>query len=699
MLLLIGAIGLWGCARNSSQSPPLNALSEAISPYLRQHADNPVLWQEWSDKALQQAADENKLLVISIGYASCHWCHVMEEETFMDSTAAAVMNTHFVALKIDREERPDIDQIYTKAAVLLNGSSGWPLNIIALPDGRPLAAVTYLPTDRWIQLLDRASQLYRDNPNALLEQANSIAEGVKKSEPLPLEGQGAEQNADDYLGFYSSLSPAFDPINGGLREEQKFPRVALWQALLEYGAYTQNPSALEAVERNLKAMASGGIYDHVGGGFARYTTDAQWHIPHFEKMLYDNAQLLSLYARAQRYYDEPVYEELIRQTSTFMTTHFRSPQGGYYASFNAVSEDGEGKYYTWTKADLEDLLDEEQQQVFFELYAVTEGGNWKDGENVIYQKNSREEAAISLGISQPRVKELMADAKKLLNKEREKRKAPSIDDKVITGWNAMMLKAFTEVYQSTGDEETMQQALDLAEFISENLQQDSGELSRVFHPDYGNSGQGFLDDYAHWIDALISLYQTSLDKKWLDLALKTSDYVLSNFSQEDSPMFTYSAISKQALYASDVPLYDADTPSPNALMAHNLSLLGTLYERKELLQKSRDMLAAMDFHAPAYATGIASWWQLLGAHSLGLNEVAILGSEAQTKLKSMQKSYLPFTLFLGGDTENLPLLQQKRVAGKTMIYVCRNKTCKLPVELPQQAVSQIRSENSPQLFK
>ncbi|GAB3665250.1 thioredoxin domain-containing protein [Echinicola sediminis] len=693
--LVAGLLTLWGCGGASDQTN-YNSLADAVSPYLQEHADNPVEWLEWSDEALQKAEKEDKLLIISVGYASCHWCHVMEEEAFMDSTAAKLMNDRFVSIKIDREERPDIDKVYSNAAMLLNGSAGWPLNVIALPDGRPLVIGTYMAIDQWMKLLNTAADMYRDQPELLQEQARKIVAGVKDQGMSLSNEAGTDQGAlEDYLVFFESITPHFDLFHGGVLEEQKFPRVALWEAIMQYTYLTGNRKAENALKTTLDQLRKGGIYDHVGGGFARYSTDPAWKIPHFEKMLYDNAQLLGLYAKAYRFHPEPTYKNIVRNTADFLIREFRDSSNGYYASLNAVSDGGEGNYYSWTYQELDELLEGKDKEIFMDVFSVKKEGNWTQGKNVLYRDKELKDVANKHGLSEMEAGRRVESSLQTVETNRKKRSRPALDEKMVTAWNALLIKGFLEAFHTLNDKRYLKEALGIAHFINDHLKQRNGELWRIYHPDHGASVEAFLEDYVQWIDACLALYQVSFDVSWLDQARKSTEFVLGHFKDQKSCFFHFSKSNSDELFIEDIPLEDGDLPSANALMASNLYRLGAYFQNEVYHDQALAMLktALSNKHiSPLYK---ATWWTLQGWETNGLVEVAIIGEHATAKANKLQQSYFPFNLYLGGEKEHLPLLDQKSVAGKTMIYVCRNRTCKFPVENVAQAVEQVAESRAP----
>src|SRR5436190_164714 len=438
-----------------------NRLSTASSPYLQEHADNPVDWYEWGEEAITKAKKENKPLLISIGYASCHWCHVMEKETFMDTAVARIMNENFINIKVDREERPDIDNIYMNACQLLSGNGGWPLNAFALPDGKPFFAVTYSPKERWIDLLRQIAKAYKDQNKKVVMQAEALTNGIADTELSFIKNDSSLTTITPifYQNLFDSLYKKIDTINGGLIGTPKFPSPAIWEFLLQYQYITNDKTALNAVTNTLTKMALGGIYDHIGGGFARYSTDSLWRIPHFEKMLYDNAQLISLYAHSYQVTGNTFFKTIAEETVAFIDQELTSADGGFYSSLNADTENDEGEFYTWTYDDAKKILNSNRADLIMFYFNIRPEGNWKKKKNILYALKTEDEFAKTNNIPETEFNDLLNTSKKLLLTERNKRTKPAADDKILTSWNALMLKAYADAYAAFGNEVFLKKAL------------------------------------------------------------------------------------------------------------------------------------------------------------------------------------------------------------------------------------------------
>jgi len=683
------AVPLWSCLHKKFQ----NHLSNSSSPYLQEHADNPVDWFEWSDETLALAKKENKPLLISIGYSSCHWCHVMEKESFMDTAVARIMNENFINIKVDREERPDIDNIYINAAQLLTGNAGWPLNAFALPDGKPFYAVTYSSKEGWKNMLKQIAQAYKQQNKKVVLQAQALTNGIVQNELTftNKENTPATISRSFYQNLFDSLYKKIDLNNGGLKGIPKFPLPTIWEFLLQYQYLTGDKTALNAITNTLNKMALGTLYDQAGGGFARYTADSLWRVPHFEKMLYDNAQLASLYTHAYQVTGNNFFKTIAKETLVFVAKEMTSPDGGFYSSLNADTENGEGEFYTWTHDEIKKNLP--QSDVIISYFNIKADGNIEglDGhknKNLLYASYTPEKFAAKNKIPPIEFNNLLNSSKKTLLSERNKRIKPTVDDKILTAWNALMLKAYADAYAAFDDEDYLKTALATASFIEKKMIRSDGHLWR----NYRNgkmSIDGFLDDYALLAKAYIRLYQVSFDKHWLSLAQKIVTYAINNFYNKNEGMFYYTADSV-GLPVRKMDIADNVTPSSNAIMAEVLYNLGVYFEKDDYIKKSVSMVLIVKEKMSQTTSYYSQWCYMAGILSHGTNEVAIMGKEAVKKNMEMQKKYLPKCIFMGGTDEDLPLLENKLSENHTLIYVCTNKTCKLPVENVNKALLQIK---------
>ena len=695
LLLIIIFCCLTGCKDEpNEENVKENRLAEANSPYLQEHADNPVDWYEWGTEALEKAKEEDKPIIISVGYASCHWCHVMERESFMDSSVAEIMNRDFVSIKIDREERPDIDKIYMNAAQLLNGSGGWPLNAIALPDGKPFFAGTYFPPEEWKNILNKIAKAYKEDKESLVETANALTEGIKSTNSLgDLGVQKNEISEDEYLSLIKTWEPRFDREKGGYQGEQKFPLPVSWDALLQHYYLTGNDEVLEVVKTTLDKMARGGIYDQLGGGFSRYTTDPDWLIPHFEKMLYDNAQLISLYSKAYKVSPSEEYKAVIEESLEFVERELSNNKGGFYSSLNAETEGEEGKYYVWSLEELRNTLNASEVDLVAKFYNTEPYGNWEKGKNILHRRYSQKEFAREQDMDFNELKTSLKDVKEKLLEARQNRIRPKIDDKSLTSWNALMVDAYLDAFLALENPEYLESAIKCANFLSDNMLNPDYSLWRSYK-NGDSSIKAFLDDYALLCRAYINLYQVTFEIEWLQKAQKVTDYAINNFRDDESGMFYYTSNDQNNLVAKKMELDDNVIPSSNSVMAQNLFALGTLLENEEYLSMSEQMLGQMYDQVSEDPSFYANWIKLMGTKAFGAYEIAIVGNKAQQKNFQIQKKYLPTSTFMGGKKENLPLLESKLVEGETLIYVCQNKTCKYPVSSAAEAIDVIENYRS-----
>jgi len=672
-----------------------NHLIHESSPYLLLHAHNPVDWFPWGKDALEKAKKENKLIIVSIGYAACHWCHVMEKESFSDETAAEVMNKYFVSIKVDREERPDIDQVYMDAAHLLTGVGGWPLNVIALPDGRPIFAGTYFPREKWLSVLKRIHDIYKENPEQLEQQAEALTRGIRTAGALTVNPEKPAFDPRTPDQVFDNWKNILDYQWGGEQRAPKFPLPIGYRYLLAYHYLTQNSRALEAVKVTLDRMAMGGIYDQAAGGFARYSTDAHWKVPHFEKMLYDNGQLVSLYSYAYQLTQNPLYKTVVYETLEFVERELTfpgTPGGGrgFYSSLDADSEGEEGKFYVWTGAEIRELLGKDAP-LMTDYYNVTAGGNWEKGRNILYRLKTDEAFAAEKKISADGLLETVNKAKKRLLAARSKRVRPALDDKILTAWNALMLTGYVDAYRVFAEERFLKPALENAAFIIHNMMADDGRLNRNFK-DGKSSINAFLDDYAFTIGAFISLYQATFDEQWLFRAEKLVKYTLAHFYDETGGMFYYTSDLDPALIARKMEITDNVIPASNSRMAVNLYLLGLYFENDDFLKKSRHLLNNVKPDLVRGGPYYANWSLLMTYFLHPPAEVAILGDEWDARRKELDRHFLPYMILMGGKKEGrLPLLKNKLIAGQTTIFVCRDKTCRLPVTETREALKQLKN--------
>jgi uncharacterized protein YyaL (SSP411 family) len=661
-----------------------NALIHESSPYLLQHAHNPVNWYPWGEEALQKAREEHKLILVSIGYSSCHWCHVMEKESFEDPDVARVMNAHFICIKVDREERPDIDQIYMTAVHLMNQQGGWPLNCLALPDGRPIWGGTYFQKAQWLNALEQIREYHSSHPEKTQQYASDLAEGIRQNSLFRVETEWQEVSFDQIHLAIQNWAQQFDTRYGGPQGAPKFPMPVNLEFLLHYGFQYQNRDILDHVYLTLTRMARGGIYDQAGGGFARYSVDQIWKVPHFEKMLYDNAQLIRLYSRAYQLSGQEEYRTVVTQSIAFLLREMQSAEGAFYAALDADSEGEEGKYYVWQKEELETLLAGDFD-LFADYYNIHATGLWENNRYILYRTSDPETFARDHGLDTSLMLRKIDQWNQILLEARSRRIPPGLDDKSLTSWSSLAISGLACAYRALGDP----RYLDLARRSAELIRERMWTKDRILYRNYKNghsSIPGFHVDYALYVEACLDLYSASLDRKWLELALEVTEATLQRFYDPGTGMFHYSGKDSTILIANTVETQDNVIPSSNSVMAHNLFTLGHLLVNKKYLDMSATMLKHMQDRFLRYPHGFASWGSLLLKQLNPFYEIVVSGKSAKSMLEILSKDYLPHALLAGSEDGNaLPLFQDRFDKSKTRIFVCQGNVCQLPVEDPDDA--------------
>jgi len=664
-----------------------NKLVSESSPYLLQHAHNPVNWFPWGEEALAKAKNENKPILVSIGYAACHWCHVMERESFENEATARVMNENFINIKIDREERPDLDHIYMDAVQAMTGSGGWPLNVFLTPDCKPFYGGTYFPPQRaynrpsWQETLYGVVQAFRERRHEIDAQAENLTDHLLKSNSF-----GVANNQEEEIFTVEKASLAFDNIMksadtqwGGFGKAPKFPQTFSIQFLLRYYHSENNKDAMAQALLSLDKMIDGGIYDQLGGGFARYSTDTEWLAPHFEKMLYDNALLIGVLSEAYQLTKKERYKEVIEQTMDFIEQELSHPQKGFYAALDADSEGVEGKYYVWSKSEIETILGD-KAAVFCEYFDVTENGNWEHT-NILWVKKSVEKFAEAKGKEVSALKDELKRSGDLLLAQRNKRVRPLLDDKIILGWNALMNTACSKAFAATGNEAYRQLAIENMEFLLSAFAESGSE--RLYHTWKDNKPKypAFLDDYAYLIQALIHLQEITADFQWLQRAEKLTSFVIGNFSEPETGYFYYTPVWQEDVIVRKKEVYDGAVPSGNSVMGYNLWRLSLLLDREEWRKRARQMVSSLGLAIVRYPTSFANWGCLLQEIVTGTSEIAIIGDGFLKTLAEVLPEYIPHRVVMASNRANpdFPLLEGKSVSRKTTIYLCRNYTCLNPV--------------------
>ena len=672
-----------------------NNLTSETSPYLLQHAHNPVNWYAWNDETLKFAKEQNKLLLISIGYSSCHWCHVMEEESFENEEVAKVMNQYFINVKVDREERPDIDQIYMNAIQIMTGQGGWPLNCIALPDGRPVWGGTYFKKEEWAKTLFQIGNLYISKPKTVIEYAEKLTVGIQESSIVNVNTEVVEFTSEYLNETVKKWSIYFDDELGGLNRAPKFPMPNNYHFLLRHAYQNKDDDLITYVNNTLTKIALGGIFDHVNGGFSRYSVDTKWHIPHFEKMLYDNGQLVSLYADAYLITKNELYKETINLTLQFVERELLDTSGGFYSAIDAdsLNKNGkleEGAYYVWTKPELEEIL-KDDFELFSSYYNINSFGFWEHNNYHLIRNQTDEEFSTKHQISKKQLKEKVKHWQNTLLRERGNKEYPRLDDKILTSWNGLMLKGYIDAYRVLNNNHYLKIAIENATFIEQHLIK---EDSTLYH-NYKNKKatiNGYLEDYGTVIDAFIALYEITFNEKWLIIAKNLTDTCFDYFYNPASKMFYFTSEKDTKLIARKTEIEDNVLPSSNSMMAKNLYKLGHFYTNAYYLKTSKQMLKNMIPIMQNYGSAYSNWLDLYSNFNHGFYEIAISGKKAKEKLLEINQNYIPNKLLCGSLIKSsLPLLLHRFNKDKTLIYVCSNNTCKLPLENTHEALKLIQT--------
>ncbi len=675
-----------------------NALIHETSPYLLQHAHNPVNWEAWSPDVLARAEKENKLLLISIGYAACHWCHVMEHECFEDVDVARTMNAHFVNIKVDREERPDVDHIYMDALQMMTGSGGWPLNIVALPDGRPFWGATFVKKENWMQVLKQLSDLYQNEPEKIEGYAQNMAEGIQAVNLIENVSGQSDFGMDQLDKAVKSWSAFFDTDLGGYDRAPKFPMPVNLNFLLHYATVRKDQGIMDYVNTSLTQMAWGGIFDPIGGGFSRYSVDRKWHVPHFEKMLYDNGQLVSLYAQAYAATQNGLYRCTVEKTIDFVQEELMDDNFGFYSSLDAdsLTENGmleEGAYYVWKKETLEPLLGD-RFPVFKEVFNINDYGHWEGGNYVLIRNTSKEKIADMHNMTVQKLNETVEECLEVLKNERNKRNRPRLDDKILTSWNGLMLKGLIDAYRYLENETYLDLALKNAGFILENLVAADGGL---FHNHTsGKKGiNGYLEDYASVIDAFIGLYEATFDEKWLQRAKTLTEYCRTHFFDKKGGMFFFTSNTDHFVIRRTIETTDNVVPASNSLMAKNLFRLSRFFPEQDYQAMALQMLKNVQAAFTKNAQGQANWLQLALFFDRPFYEIAIVGDTYKEKAGEIRDYYLPNTVLAAAEKgSSLSLLQDRYDNGRTLIYICQQGACKLPTTNTEEVLTQWAASTS-----
>ncbi len=687
-LFILVLISLGSCAQNDKNSEMhqyTNDLIHETSPYLLQHAHNPVDWHAWNAENLKEAQELNKPILISIGYSSCHWCHVMEHESFEDAEVAKYMNEHFYCIKVDREERPDVDQIYMTAANIITGNGGWPLNCFAMPDGRPFHAGTYYPKNDWLKLLQTVDLQFTRNRSKLEDYASRLTQGIRLQETAISDNLASPLNYDALISAVNEWKSQWDMEEGGMNRAPKFPMPSNYNFLLDYNHFESDQVVDDFIQLSLQKMAFGGIYDQVGGGFARYSTDKLWKAPHFEKMLYDNGQLLSLYSKAYRKYKNPLYQEVIDQTVNWLKNEMLDESGLFYSALDADSEGEEGKFYVW-KANEFGLLGEDEELIKA-FYEVNKKGLWEHGNNILLRKKSYSEIAEQFGVDESDVREKVKRANKLLYEERSKRVHPSLDDKCLTSWNGLVITGLAEAFKTTNNKDYKVLAINCLNALIKSQVRDDHLLHS--YKSGISSIDGMLEDYCFMAEACLSVFEITGDETYAEQAKQITEMAIELFYDADKEMFYFNVENELIIRTTEV--YDNVIPSSNSAMAHVLYQVGLLYGNPRYLEISQTMIGKVQKNIGEYVGGHSNWGAAHLNYSKRNYEIAIAGKDAESVAQEIQQLAL-YNCWVTYSTKKskLPLFEGRYQKGKTLIYVCESGACQLPVESLDEALKQIK---------
>ena len=671
-----------------------NDLINESSPYLLQHAHNPVDWMPWGDAAFEKAKAENKLVLISIGYSSCHWCHVMEHESFENEEVAALMNEKYVCIKVDREERPDVDQVYMSAVQLMTGGGGWPLNCFTLPDGRPIYGGTYFQKEPWMGLLNNLDYKFQKSPAEIEAFASNLTNGIQQSELIETPVTGIQFTAGKLDTLMLNWIPGFDTQDGGnlhdIRDQQKnkFPLPNNLEFMMQYAYHYSDTVVMDHVDLTLRKMALGGIYDQAGGGFARYSTDEKWKVPHFEKMLYDNAQLVSLYSHAYQRTKNPLYKHVVYQTLEWAYREMMTKEGSFYSALDADSDGEEGKFYVWSKEELKETLSEDDYKFAASYYNIGLKTLW-EGNHILLREKTKAEYAAKEGMTEMAVTEKAASINKQLLEKRSERIRPALDDKSLTSWNALMMTGLIDAYQAFDEQLFLNGAILNAKWMQKKQMNDDGSLLHSYKN--GESKiNGFLEDYCFAIEAFTKLYEVTFDEKYIEKADKMASYALAHFFDEKSGMFFFSSDEEGALIARKMEVSDNVIPASNSSMANALYDLGILLYKRDYTDKAKQMLANVYGDMADYGSNYTNW----GILSLNVvnpyYELAITGKEWKARMKELNQYYIPNRLFMGGEKESSLEVLEGKFMDETTIFVCIEGACKMPTNATVDAVEQMK---------
>ncbi|MBT2634282.1 thioredoxin domain-containing protein [Bacillus sp. ISL-26] len=686
----------------STNSKP-NSLIAEKSPYLLQHAHNPVNWFPWGEEAFEKAKRENKPVLVSIGYSTCHWCHVMAHESFEDEEIAGILNDKFISIKVDREERPDVDSVYMRICQLMTGQGGWPLNVFVTPDQKPFYAGTYFPKTSkfnrpgFIDVLEHLSETFANDRQHVEDIAENAAAHLEVKAHQN-EGMLGEQAVHD---TFRQLAGGFDTVYGGFGQAPKFPMPHMLMFLLRYYSYTDKEQALNSVTKTLDSMANGGIFDHIGFGFARYSTDNEWLVPHFEKMLYDNALLLTAYTEACQVTQNERYRHAAKQIITFIQREMMHEDGSFFSALDADTEGKEGKYYIWSRNEVLDLLGDELGSLYCKVYNITEKGNF-EGKNIPHLIFTRlEDILEETGLTKHELSERLEDARRKLLEARENRTYPHADDKVLTSWNALMIAGLAKAARTFHEPEYLSMADKAVRFLEKHLMPNGRVMVRYRDGEVKN--KGFLDDYAFLIQAYLELYEADFDTSYLQKAKELCKDMLHLFWDEQHGGFYFTGDDAEPLLVREKEVYDGAVPSGNSVAAVQLLRLGRLTGDVSLIEKAETMFSVFKREIEAYPSSNAFFMQSVLAHIMPQKEIVIFGSkddpDRKRFIETLQQHFTPaYTILAAEKPEDLKDIadfaaEYQIIDGKTTVYICENFACRQPTTDIDEAMKTLQKSS------
>lgn len=685
LLYVIFLIVIYSCDHQPNLNQ--NNLGLETSAYLKQHDQNPIHWQRWDNSLYNKWNKEDKLVVVSIGYSSCHWCHVMEKETFKDSLVANYMNKHFINIKVDREENPEIDNIYMTATQMITGNGGWPLNVVCLPNGKPIYGGTYHTKAQWIEVLNKIQKVYESDKAELVKLADQVMSGIQEINRFTYEEEPPVIDPETLHNEMKIWSGRWDSIHGGENTRQKFIIPVKFNYIQQYQYLNNDKQIKNYFEKTLQNIANSGIVDHLEGGFYRYTVDSAWKIPHFEKMLYDNALLLDLYANAYKESKNPLFKSTVYQTYDFLHNRMNNNKGAFYSAIDADNNQGEGRYYIFDRDEIE-MVGGDDISLLKEFYQINFDNPFENRFFHLRKMGDIERLASKYGMHTSQLSTKIRSWKKQFESIKDQREFPLVDDKIITSWNALAISGLVSAYEAFGDDTFLNKAEEAYFFIQNNLFI-KGKLMHTFQSNEAKL-EGNLEDYAFMIKAALSLYQNTGNNQYLEQADKLTKSVIKHFKAVDNPYFTLTE--NPVMFSDIITLNDSTLPSANAIMAENLWIMGQLLENKQYNVMAENMLDGISsYFSEGDSSNYSQWAQLILKETFSYKEVIIVGPQAKEVNKKMKQHYLPNTLFQLSEIESdLPLIKDRFSDDETLIYVCENKVCMRPTNNFLEAIDQIK---------